>query len=210
MVYGKAQTSHVPRNVESTCHGCGAKGHWARVCRTPKHLTDLYQASLKNRKVETNYIDHAISDPLATDGSSEISRMDVNYGCLQNKGYGKDICLADSATTHTILRDRKYFSKLMLTKAKVTTISGPADLIEGSGTTQIMLPNGTILSIQNALYSSNSRRNLLSFKDIRLNGYHVETKNEKNMEYLCITSSDTQKRILEKLCVLSSRLYYKP
>ncbi|BBH05089.1 Disease resistance protein CC-NBS-LRR class family [Prunus dulcis] len=134
--------------------------------------------------------------------------MDVNYGCPQNKGYGRDICLADSATTHTILQDRKYFSKLMLTKAKVTTISGPANLIEGSGRAQIMLPNGTILSIPDALYSSNSRRNLLSFKDIRLNGYHVETKKEENMEYLCITSSDTQKRILEKLCELSSGLYY--
>ncbi|BBG96653.1 Disease resistance protein CC-NBS-LRR class family [Prunus dulcis] len=231
---GKAQMSHVPRNVESTCHRCGAKGHWVRTCRTPRHLADLYQASLKNRKVEINYIDHA---PPATDGSSEISRqlnkthldvsdfvtkrgnegydlfylfggMDVNYGCPQNKGYGRDICLADSATTHTILQDRKYFSKLMLTKAKVTTISGPANLIEGSGRAQIMLPNGTILSIPDALYSSNSRRNLLSFKDIRLNGYHVETKKEENMEYLCITSSDTQKRILEKLCELSSGLYY--
>ena len=28
------------------------------------------------------------------------------------------------------------------------------------------------------------------------------------MEYLCITSSDTQKHILEKLCALSSGLYY--
>ncbi|CAL9031314.1 unnamed protein product, partial [Prunus brigantina] len=114
----------------------------------------------------------------------------------------------DSATTHTILRHRKYFSNLMLTKAKVTTISGPADLIEGSGIAQVVLPNGTILSIQDALYSSNSRRNLLSFKDIRLNGYHVETKNEENMEYLCITSSNTQKHILEKLRALSSGLYY--
>ncbi|CAL8168505.1 unnamed protein product [Prunus armeniaca] len=96
----------------------------------------------------------------------------------------------------------------MLTKAKVTTISGPADLIEGSGIVQVMLPNGTILSIQDALYSSNSRRNLLSYKDIHLNGYHVETKNEENMEYLCITSSDTQKCIMEKLCALSSGLYY--
>ncbi|XP_034225453.1 uncharacterized protein LOC117635212 [Prunus dulcis] len=51
---GKAQTSHVPRNVESTCHRCGAKGHWLRACRTPKHLADLYQASLKNMKVEIN------------------------------------------------------------------------------------------------------------------------------------------------------------
>ncbi|BBN67664.1 Disease resistance protein CC-NBS-LRR class family [Prunus dulcis] len=210
---GKAQMSHM------WCKGTlGARMSYAQA------FGDLYQASLKNRKVEINYIDHALP---ATDGSSEISLqlnkthldvliflfylfggMDVNYGYPQNKGYGKDICLADSATTHTILQDRKYFSKLMLTKAKVTTISGPANLIEGSGIAQIMLPNGTILSIPDALYSSNSRRNLLSFKDIRLNGYHVETKKEENMEYLCITSSDTQKRILEKLCELSSGLYY--
>ncbi|KAI5350120.1 hypothetical protein L3X38_003011 [Prunus dulcis] len=69
---GKAQMSHVPRNVESPCHRCGAKGHWVRPCSTPKHLADLYQASLKNRKVKINYIDHA---PSATDGSSEISRQ---------------------------------------------------------------------------------------------------------------------------------------
>ena len=124
------------------------------------------------------------------------------------KKNGEDICLADSATTHTILRDRKYFSKLMHKKAKVTTISGPADLIDGSGEAQIMLPKGTILSIQNALYSANSKRNLLSFKDIRLNGYHIETKNENNVEYLCITSNNTQKRILEKLHAFSSGLYH--
>ncbi|KAI5348951.1 hypothetical protein L3X38_001838 [Prunus dulcis] len=96
---GKAQTSHVPRNVESTCHRCGAKGHWASACCTPKHLADLYQASLKNRKVETKYIDHAISDPPATYGSSEISRqldkthLDVSDFVTErgNKVYGFEL-----------------------------------------------------------------------------------------------------------------------
>ena len=49
---------------------------------------------------------------------------------------------------------------------------------------------------------------MLNFKDIRLNGYHIETKSVENVEYLCITSDDTQKRILEKLRSLSSVLYY--
>ena len=134
--------------------------------------------------------------------------MDKNCGYSQNMRNGGDICLADSATTHTILRDRKYFSSLMLTKIRVTTISGPSDVIEGSGKAQIMLPNGTILSIQNALYATRSTRNLLSFKDIRLNGYHIETKSAENVEYICITSNNTQKRILEKLRGFSSGLYY--
>ncbi|XP_034200025.1 uncharacterized protein LOC117615123 [Prunus dulcis] len=93
---GKAQMSHVPRNVESPCHRCGAKGHWVRACRTPRHLADLYQASLKNRKVEINYIDHA---PPATDGSSEISRqlnkthLDVSDFVTErrNEGYESEL-----------------------------------------------------------------------------------------------------------------------
>ena len=63
--------------------------------------------------------------------------MDKNYGYSQNKSNSEDICFANSATTHTILRDRKYFSSLMLTKVKITAISGQSDVIEDSGKTQI-------------------------------------------------------------------------
>ena len=34
---------------ENNCHRCGMKGHWSRICRTPKHLVDLYQASIKEK-----------------------------------------------------------------------------------------------------------------------------------------------------------------
>jgi hypothetical protein len=30
-----------------TCHKCGGPNHFARKCRTPKHLVELYQKSLK-------------------------------------------------------------------------------------------------------------------------------------------------------------------
>ena len=50
---------------EKLCYRCGGKGHWSRVCRTPKHLVDLYQKSLKNKnqnkgkesKFESNFAD---------------------------------------------------------------------------------------------------------------------------------------------------------
>jgi hypothetical protein len=59
------------------------------------------------------------------------------------------------------------------------------------------------------LYSSKSRRNLISFKDIRLNGFHVETINEGSEKYLYITSIISgQKLILEKLPAFSFELYY--
>ena len=51
-----------------------------------------------------------------------------------------------------------------------------------------MLPKGTKFCIDDALYSSKSSRNLLSFKDIRYNGYHIETNNKGSEEFLYITS----------------------
>ena len=44
---------------EINCHRCGLKGHWSRTYRTPKHLTDLYQASIKEKgkNIEMNFTD---------------------------------------------------------------------------------------------------------------------------------------------------------
>ena len=58
------------------------------------------------------------------DPSSEL----INY--MPSVGYA---CPADCATTHTILRDKKYFSTFTLTQSNVHTISSPIDLIKGSG-----------------------------------------------------------------------------
>ena len=71
-----------------------------------------------------------------------------------------------------------------------------------------MAPNGTIFHIKDALYYSKSTKNLLSFKDIRKNGYHIETMNEGNKESLYITSIIYGKNIVaEKLPAFSSGLY---
>ncbi|KAG2724097.1 hypothetical protein I3760_01G002100, partial [Carya illinoinensis] len=96
-----------------------------------------------------------------------------------------------------------------LSKVYVHTISGSSNLIEGSRRAYIVLPNGTKFYIDDALFSSQSRRNLLSFKDIRRNGCHIETINEDNTEHLLITKIiSSQKLVLEKLSALSSGLYY--
>ena len=122
---------------------------------------------------------------------------------------GEALCLADSATTHTILKYEKYFSQLILAEANVSTISGVANLIEGTGRASFSLPNGTKFVINDALFSSRSKRNLLSFRDIRQNGYHIETTNKNDVEYLYITSFVSGKKyVLEKLPAYSSGLYY--
>ncbi|XP_070042564.1 uncharacterized protein [Nicotiana tomentosiformis] len=37
---------------ETKCYRCGGKGHWANICRIPKYLVELYQASLKNNALK--------------------------------------------------------------------------------------------------------------------------------------------------------------
>jgi hypothetical protein len=89
-----------------------------------------------------------------------------------------DLCLADSAITHTILKEKKYFEYLTLTKAIVTKILCPSDMNKGFRRANILLPNNTKLDIKDALHSPESRRNLLTFKDIRVNDYHIEIIDE--------------------------------
>uniref|UniRef100_A0A2K2C433 Uncharacterized protein n=1 Tax=Populus trichocarpa TaxID=3694 RepID=A0A2K2C433_POPTR len=62
------------------------------------------------------------------------------------------ICLANSATTHTIPRYKQYFSNLRMIKAEVNTISGSTNLIESFERTNIMLLEGTRFIIDNVLF----------------------------------------------------------
>ena len=111
--------------------------------------------------------------------------INLNNHLISNE----DGCLVDNAITHTILRTKKYFQNLTLAKTSVNTIFGYANLIEGSGRANTLLSNGTKLQINYALYSDKSYRNLLSFKDIHQNGYHIETSSEGNFKFLCVTST---------------------
>ena len=56
------------------CFRCGMRGHRSRTCRTPKHLVNLYQASLKGKgkTIETNFAD--LNDAIDLE-----EPMDPNY-----------------------------------------------------------------------------------------------------------------------------------
>ena len=98
---------------------------------------------------------------------------------------------------------------MTLAEDNVNTISGASNAIEGSGRAYIILPNDTKLDIENALYSSTTKRNLLSFKDILNNGYHIETIAEGSNEFLCINSLVSGYKLTkEKLATLPSGMYY--
>ena len=48
---------------EQSCYRSGAKGHWSRNCRTPKHIVDLYQ--LSKNKGKGQYESHLAIEPEA-------------------------------------------------------------------------------------------------------------------------------------------------
>ncbi|XP_017640438.1 uncharacterized protein LOC108481880 [Gossypium arboreum] len=55
---GNREEKEKGENVTNVCYRYGGKGHWSRVCRTQKHLVDLYQQSIKQKgkKVETTLV----------------------------------------------------------------------------------------------------------------------------------------------------------
>ncbi|KAM1537970.1 hypothetical protein PS1_002855 [Malus domestica] len=88
---------NTPRNLEGVFHRYGGNGHWACTCRTPKHLVDLYQASLKEKGVETNFLDQAkqmdIPDPVFDlSGQLNTTHLDVSYFIIErgNEVFGSD------------------------------------------------------------------------------------------------------------------------
>ena len=120
-----------------------------------------------------------------------------------------DLWLPDSGTTHTILKDRKYFYDLRSIKANVNTISDPIDFIKGSRKASFILPNIIKNFIDNILFSPHSKRNLLSFNDIFRNGYDIEIAKEGNRRYIYRTSNVSGKKcILDKWPLLLSGLHY--
>ena len=121
----------------------------------------------------------------------------------------EDICIVDSGTTNTILRETKYFHTIMKNVGSITTIAGSDSCVIGSGKTTITLPMGTQIEIKEALLYPESTRTLLSFRDIRANGFHVETTEENGKEYLYIIKyGEYDKEVIEKFTSLESGLYY--
>ena len=76
----------------------------------------------------------------------------MNRGITFHDG---DLCLINNATTNKILKGKKYFEYLTLTKANVTIISDSTDMIIESIKANIILPNNTKLSIKDALHPPN-------------------------------------------------------
>ena len=68
---------------------------------------------------------------------------------------------------------------------------------------------GTQIVIADALLYPDSTRTLIGYRDIRKNGFHIETYEDNKEEYLLFTKDNGYgQHIFEKIPSLSSGLYY--
>jgi hypothetical protein len=119
------------------------------------------------------------------------------------------MCLVDSCTINSILRETKKLQTLTRRFKNVLTIAGRNATIVGSGRATITFPNGTQVPIENALLYPDSTRTLISFRDIRKSGLHVCTHEDNKEKFLLITkTSGYGHKILERIPSTPSRLYY--
>jgi hypothetical protein len=89
------------------------------------------------------------------------------------------------------------------------TITSRNALIVDSGRATITLPMSTQITMEDALLCPDLTRSLLSFKDIRKNGFHVETHMDNKEEFLLFTKlTGCGKQIYEKICSLQTGLYF--
>jgi hypothetical protein len=87
----------------------------------------------------------------------------------------EEMCLVDSGTTNSILREIKYFQSLKKLNGNILTIAGSDAVIVGTGRAIFTLPMGTQIIIEDALLYTDSTRTLIGYKDIRKSGFHIET-----------------------------------
>ncbi|PIN02180.1 hypothetical protein CDL12_25310 [Handroanthus impetiginosus] len=66
------------KDSDNSCFRYSAKRHWSCICRTPKHLVELYQASLKkkSKSVEVNFT-NSINDFDNDANDIDIAHLDV-------------------------------------------------------------------------------------------------------------------------------------
>ncbi|CAM8972398.1 unnamed protein product [Rhodiola kirilowii] len=74
--YKKKNDRRPSKGYETTCFRCGTKSHWAKVCRAPKHLCELYQKFEKGKGKEVNFIENPINDSTHFDASDFVSLGD--------------------------------------------------------------------------------------------------------------------------------------
>jgi hypothetical protein len=121
----------------------------------------------------------------------------------------EEMCLVDSCTTNSILRETKYFETLTQRSENVLAIVRCDAMIVGSGRATITFHNDTQATIENTLLYPNSIYTLISFRDIQKSGLHICTHEDNKEKFLLITKcSGYGHEVLGRIHSTPYGLYY--
>lgn len=209
---GKVHGGRTSKSPRGSCHKCGLEGHWANNCRTPAFHCKLFQQS----KLQSTQDKSKTSSPperkvaFMTDFSDDD---DAESHCIESFSNmtieDEAHCLIDCATTHVILTDKRFFISLdeSNTPSNIKTVGGVVSIARGSGHARVVLPNGTSIDIEKAIYAPESSRNLLSFADLRKNGIHVNTASMADGKE-CLRLIDRRGVVVEECLDNGNGLYF--
>lgn len=200
IVLGKNAWKRDPKITNTKCFRCGGSGHIKRDYRVQSHLVKLYQSNITNANttMANNYleIEEDLTKYKAPTPPPKIHLVTNDIVTPSISDY--NMCILDSGTSHTILKDKRYVQHLFPSSRPITTITGINNLERGHGPAKLTLPNRTLSNITSAIYAPEATRNLLSFHDIRRNGYHIKSSLGNKDDSLRIYRECGQEQIIHK------------
>jgi hypothetical protein len=119
------------------------------------------------------------------DSNLDIENFMAIRGKFENMA---SVALLDSASTHTILTNPKFFEfpagQTTWQHCTITTMAGSRNLRFRKGQAIIGLPGGFPLICERAMYVPDASHSLISYRDLRASQIHVSTAMDNDDEVL--------------------------
>jgi hypothetical protein len=90
--------------VKGNCHKCGRPGHFAKDCRPPPYLVNMYK-ELQQLRLQPRQ-NYNFQTPNPSSSTHDLESFMTIYGSHTSQ---PDVALLDSGSTHTILTNPKFF-----------------------------------------------------------------------------------------------------
>lgn len=177
--------TYPPKQIQGNCHKCGRKGHFAKECRASPYTVNMYKElqQLRNQTRQTyNFENHNPNLPPYNDDVENYMTISGQRSSNPNEA------LLDSASTHTILTNPKFFhfegNDDAWQHCTLITMAGSRNIKFREGRATVILPGGFPLNCERAMYAPDAPRSLISYRDLRARKIHVSTAVENDEEVL--------------------------
>ncbi|PHT54634.1 hypothetical protein CQW23_03120 [Capsicum baccatum] len=157
------QTSHQSKKkFKGKCFNCGKIVHKSTDCRAPKKGKKKDQANM----IESN---------------KECDDMCAMFSECNLVGNSREWWMDSGATRH-VCANNEFFSSFALAQVEemIYMSNSATAKVEGIGKVGLKIPSGKVLTLNNVLYVSDLRRNLISVSLLDKNGFKCVTVFWKN------------------------------